>query len=275
MFRVYQEKERRFVLEMYIPKAQDQCSWVLVTSDDHFDSKECDRAFLKRIHEEAKKRNAPILKFGDTFDAMGGKWDERTLSADLRPEYQGAGAYFTSILEDATKFYSKYPIVFVSPGNHEEKVYRKHQIDLAKGLANNIGAQYGPWDGWIRIKPLNKLGAPTKYNSIILRYTHGFGGAAPRTGNVGKSWETQASFPLCDVYFSGHKHKQWLFPIGYELYDSDVPRVSYHCALGTSKRRDNYFASKGYGYPILGWWWLKIFYNRRRERIEVVPHLAV
>ena len=86
---------------------------------------------MKRHHEEAKEKNAIILKFGDVFDAMGGKYDKRSTKADIRPEYQ-TNKYFDDIVEDATKFYdiSKEHIKLITVGNHESSVMLRHEIDI-------------------------------------------------------------------------------------------------------------------------------------------------
>ena len=81
--------------------------WVLLTSDEHFDSKDCDRKLLKKHHEQAKERNAIILKLGDIFDCMGGAYDPRSGKGDLRPEYNVKN-YFDVIVKDAAKFYEPY-----------------------------------------------------------------------------------------------------------------------------------------------------------------------
>ena len=122
-------------------------------SDEHFDSKKCDRSLLKGHHEEAKEKNAIILKFGDVFDAMGGKYDKRSTKADIRPEYQ-TNKYFDDIVEDATKFYEPYKehIKLIAVGNHESSVMLRHEIDILGQLTRNLGCHYGKYSGFVKFR---------------------------------------------------------------------------------------------------------------------------
>ncbi len=116
--------------------------WFLLISDEHFDSAHCDRKLLRHHHEQAKERNAKILKFGDIFDMMGGKYDPRSHKGMVRPEYQSS-RYFDLVVEDAAKFYSQYKdnIIFISDGNHETSVRKRHEFCLWTGLLMALEAR--------------------------------------------------------------------------------------------------------------------------------------
>lgn len=264
-------------LRITVPREHGAARWLLVTSDDHFDSKECDRGWLKRIHEEANARRAVIFKLGDVFDAMGGKYDRRTVRSELRPEYQSSDSYFTDILRDAIKFYRKYNVAFVSLGNHEDSVRRRHDTNLAQELAAGLGATYGDYDGWITILPVRKDGEKPRDGSFTIRYSHGAGGYAPVTGGITQTGRTQASFPFADIYLSGHNHRQWLFSIPVEYPNSHgrlVYKKTYHLKLGTSKQRGPFARRKGLGVPAIGWWWIKIYYDATEQRYKLKPELT-
>ena len=47
--------------------------WAYISSDWHWDSLKCNRDLLQADLSLAKKIGAPVLAFGDVFDAMGGK----------------------------------------------------------------------------------------------------------------------------------------------------------------------------------------------------------
>jgi hypothetical protein len=112
---------------------------VLLMADEHADNAHSDLALLKRHHDEARELNAPILKFGDTFCAMEGKWDRRKSEAALRPEMRG-GNYFDKLVSWHTGLYMPYAkqIAVVSDGNHEASILQHHQTDLAERLVHNL-----------------------------------------------------------------------------------------------------------------------------------------
>lgn len=58
--------------------------WILLTSDWHFDNAHCDLTLLKRDFDEAKRRNAPIMAFGDLFCLMQGRYDPRRSRSGMR-----------------------------------------------------------------------------------------------------------------------------------------------------------------------------------------------
>jgi len=92
---------------------------ILLQADEHWDNAHCDLALLKRHHEEAHDIGAPILKFGDVFCAMQGKWDRRADRTQLRAEHQGNN-YLDQLVDTAVDWYSPYAedIALISPGNH-------------------------------------------------------------------------------------------------------------------------------------------------------------
>ena len=82
--------------------------YVLILSDVHYDSKNCDRAMLTKHLKQAQERGAKVFLNGDFLDLMGGKYDPRnTLPGGLRPEYRGTD-YFDLVIEDAVEFLKPY-----------------------------------------------------------------------------------------------------------------------------------------------------------------------
>jgi predicted phosphodiesterase len=238
--------------------------WILLMSDEHFDSKKCDRKLLKRHHDEAKERNALIFKFGDTFDCMGGKYDKRTHKGDIRPEYQEAN-YFDRLKEDAAEFYGPYAenIALITPGNHELSVLMRHEIDLVGSLAKSLNCSVGKYSGFIRFQFETKAGANKK--SFTLYYTHGSGGGAPVTKGVIQNNRRQHTVDA-DFYVSGHIHTGTLQPRP-KVYLSEQGVVNFrepeHIILGAYKNEflaGQWADTKGLDPAVLGGMWLR-FYN--------------
>ena len=61
---------------------------ILLASDQHFDSADCDRDLLKKHLEEARATNALVFFLGYWFDAMQGRSDKRGNKSGIRQEYK-------------------------------------------------------------------------------------------------------------------------------------------------------------------------------------------
>jgi hypothetical protein len=249
--------------------------WFLLMSDEHYDSKHCDRALLQRHHEEALERKAGIFKFGDTFDCMGGKWDKRSGKQDIRPEYQ-TGKYFDTIVEDAAKFYGKYKdnILLISDGNHEQSIQQKHEINILDSLAEKLSVRRGKFSGFIRFCFESGTSAGVR-KSFVLYYNHGSGGNSPVTRGAIKTNRRQHDIEA-DFYVSGHIHTSMEIPrprvklneaCNVELYEPE------HILLGTYKNdfmTGGWADSKEFSAPNLGGYWLRFFYRNHKIHYQII-----
>ena len=249
--------------------------WVLLQSDEHFDSVKCDRKLLKRHHEEAKERNALIFKFGDFFDCMGGKWDKRSNKEDVRPEYQKAN-YFDCIKKDAANFLYPYRnnIAVIAPGNHEASVLARHEIDLTGHLAEQLGVKMGKYCGFVRFQFKHKAGGSNK-RSFVLYYTHGSGGGAPVTKGVIKNNRRQHTI-ISDIYVSGHIHTGTI-QTRPRVHLSEQCKVKQsepeHIILGTYKNdflTGGWADSKEFDPPVMGGVWLRFYYHGMEVKFDTI-----
>lgn len=262
--------------------------WVLLMSDEHFDNALCDRALLHKHHREAKERNAPILKIGDTFCAMQGKWDKRADQDQLRPELRGNN-YLDKLVDAGAELYSPYAeqIALVAGGNHEASINLRHQTDLVQRLAERLRLAGGKpftsgMQGWVRIF----LRTPRKALSLDLHYHHGYGGGGEVTRGMIDNSRTRSQY-MADVYFSGHVHRanedenQILFlgPQG------TVCKKSQHFLRGgayTNDEGSSWQISRGAAARAKGGWWLKLTFHNpstnskggRVDWLEVDPQRA-
>jgi len=232
--------------------------WVLLMSDEHYDSPTCDRKLLRRHHEEAKRLNAPIFKFGDIFDCMGGKYDPRTRKGDIRPEHN-VKDYFDAITRDAAKFYSDYPVAFISPGNHEENVLHRHETDLIGNLGRSLGCNVGDYSGWLRFSFYDKSGAAKR--KFDMYYSHEGSSGPVSLGVIGTN--RNAVNYNADIYVNGHNHFRWMVEKVAETIDKigNIKRKEQlHINTGTyqtkPKTKRERWDSK-YGQPNLGGVFLK------------------
>ena len=92
--------------DMLVVRMKYKSGWrqsLLLTSDEHYDNKKCDRRSLRNHLEQAKLNNWGWISFGDFYDCMVGKWDKRSSKKDIRPEYN-KGWYFDEVRKDVVKF---------------------------------------------------------------------------------------------------------------------------------------------------------------------------
>ena len=203
---------------------------ILLMSDEHYDSPHCDRALLKKHHEKAKALDAPIFKFGDVFDCMGGKYDPRTHKGDIRPEHN-VKDYFDAVTKDAHDFYKDYDVAFISPGNHEENVLHRHETDLIGNLGERLDCAVGDYSGWLRFSFYNQTGGGKRH--LDMYYNHE-GGAGPVSLGVIKTNRNAVNYNA-DIYVNGHNHNRW-----------QVERVNEKInAAGNIKRKEQLHINSG------------------------------
>ena len=245
--------------------------WCLLMSDEHFDSVKCDRAMLKRHHEEAKERDAIIFKFGDVFDCMGGKWDKRSNKSDIRPEYQKAN-YFDCIKKAAIDFYGPYAsnIKMITQGNHELSVLMRHEIDLLGALGEKLNCHVGKYTGFVRFQFTAPNGSQRR--SFNMYYTHGSGGGAPVTKGVIKNNRRQHTVDA-DFYVSGHIHTGTLQPrpkVMLNIACNVVYKEPEHIILGAYKNEfltGGWADTKEFDPAVLGGMWLR-FYSDNGKQVK-------
>ncbi len=251
----------------------------LLRSDAHHDNAHCDQALELRHLQEAVERNAGILDIGDLFCAMEGKWDKRADQNALRPQLRGNN-YLDLLARYAADFYTPFAPwwVLLSPGNHETSILKHHQVDLTTGLAERLGDRtghrpmVGTYAGWVRFM----FTRGERSSSILLWYTHGYGGGGPVTRDVIQTNRMAVYLGGVDVVWSGHTHDAFSLPIVREELDHQgVPQRREIEFVKTAGYKDEF--SPGEGFHIekgrapkpLGAAWLRFSRRFHPERIVV------
>jgi predicted phosphodiesterase len=264
-----------FLVEVPLKDGADQNS-ILFISDLHFDSKKCNRRALKAMMDEAVERDAKIAIFGDILDIMGAKFDPRSSKGDIRPEYS-TNNYFMDVLDDAVRFFGQYAdrILFLSMGNHEDSVKKRHEFDLLSIMSYKLKQEYnwkgltGPYEGWLLFRVLE---GSTSINrgTIKAYYTHGAGGNAPVTRGVIQTSRRQVQISA-DMFISGHIHTQFAFPIPQRVVNNHgVEEIKdiVHLQLGCFKEshRGSWEAQRGFGPANIGGYWVKFLLKDKKPR---------
>lgn len=181
--------------------------WFLLQSDEHWDNPHCDRALHRRHHEQAKQRGAGILKFGDFFCAMQGKYDPRSSKDSIRPEHQTVN-YLDALVDTAADYLAPYAanIALLCPGNHETAILKRLETNLTQRLAGKVGVQAGGYSGFIRFLFSRGDGGRLSHS---LYWHHGYGGSAPVTKGVIQANRRAVFLPDPTWVVTGHIHQHW------------------------------------------------------------------
>lgn len=231
-------------------RGEDWERWFLLRSDAHHDNLHCDQELEKRHLDEAVKRNAGILDFGDLFCAMQGKWDKRADPDAMREGLYGKD-YLDKLVNYNAQFYEPYAKnwLLLSKGNHETSILRHHQTDLTERLAAHLsrsaGRQVfsGAYAGWVRFQ----FQRGRKSLRKILRYTHGYGGGGPVTRDVIQTARQAVYIGGADIFVSGHTHDAFELPIMRESLDHlGRPRVEEMLFVKTPGYKDEYSIGDGW-----------------------------
>ena len=230
--------------------------WFLLVSDVHFDSIYCNREKLQADFEEAKRRKARIMIFGDWFDAMQGRYDKRRAPSELRSEYLVDDYYDRVVLDSAEWLapYAKY-IDIIADGNHECSVLQHANTNLPGNLVHDLNVthkvniHHGGYGGWVRLM-INLSGGedtgPRK--SIKMKYFHGSGGEAPVTRGVIQTNRQAVYLPDADIVVNGHSHNNYIVPITRERLSNKGQQYfdnQYHIRIPGYKQ--------AYGDGTAGW----------------------
>lgn len=204
---------------------------LFLASDLHVDAIVCSREVLLRDLQEATNRGAMIFLFGDTFDAMQGRFDPRRSLEELRPEYR-RNDYYDFVVKDVARILSPFAknIVLISDGNHETATLKNSNISLTDRLIWTLNTQYGGnilhggYGGWVRFMLEN--GSHGGRTSVKMKYFHGAGGDSPVTRGVIHTNRQAVYLNGADIVVNGHNHNAYYVPIVQESI-SDSGKVIF------------------------------------------------
>lgn len=252
--------------------------WVLLSSDRHHDNVDTRWDIEKKHLDDALKRKALILDFGDLFCAMQGKWDPRSSKDKCRPEHQVPN-YLDALVTTAADFYAPYSKLFgvIARGNHETKIIDRAGTDLVgnlvHGLNNRGGNCYaGGYGGWVNFQ----FQMSTNRKSKRLKYFHGSGGGGYATRGTLDIGKQLAYIESADIIINGHSHDAWYVPVKREhLSSSLVIEKDIVHFVRTPGYKDEYASGAS------GWWvetgksprplgcaWLRFSYNSTDHSID-------
>ncbi len=256
---------------------------ILLMADEHWDNAHTDLELLKEEHDEAVRRNAPILKIGDVLCLMQGKWDKRAAACALRPEHHGDN-YLDLVTDTASDWYAPYAknIALITPGNHEASIQERYQTDmtdrLLEGIKYKSGVKVfkGGYTGFVLVGFEQEEGHIR--DQFVIHYHHGYGGGGEVTRGMIDNNRTRGQY-MADVYVSGHIHRR----------NSDENTITTVTMAGLIEKRQQWFlrcstykdeAGEGKGgYHVKngragrpkGGWWLHMTFKNKQVSYKPVP----
>ena len=185
---------------------------ILLQFDEHWDNPHSNHDMIHRHMEEAVEEGSPIIKGGDTFCAMQGRYDPRRARHGVRPEHDHPD-YIDRIVTGYADFaeFAAPNIAFMGRGNHELGVLKNLETDLIERAAERLRTAGSPVHtggigGWIlcclHITKTSKI-------SIPIFYDHGHGGGGPVTKGVIQTNRRATYIPDAQVVIGGHVHEEW------------------------------------------------------------------
>lgn len=262
--------------------------WVLLTADRHWDNPKTNLALQKKHLELAKKRNAPVLDFGDFFCAMQGRYDPRRDLKEIRPEHN-VPEYLDALRRTATEWFSPYKDQFavIGRGNHETSVHKNCGVDLTQGIVDGLrdrGSRVcsGGYAGWVRFRFVE---AGTKkvatVQSTLLYYHHGYGGDSPVTRGTIQTARMGLYLPDPDIVVTGHTHNEWVLMMSrvrlsrtnrqYKDEQAHIKIPSYKDDFGTGA--GGWHVERGGPPKTTGAVWLRFYFEQAHPEGEHSPQV--
>ncbi len=278
----------RNVFEVCVPykKAKNWEFWCLLQSDQHWDNPHSDRVMMKNHLDQALDRGAAILSNGDTFDAMGGKYDKRSSKSNLRPEHQ-CDNYLDALVDTASDWFAPYAHnhIFFGVGNHEESIKTRWETDLIERLVCLLNSKTGSsvynggFSSWTRFsftgERKDRADKSQINQTIVCHSDHGYGGSSPVTEDVIQHQRRSVYLPDADIVLSGHTHgafTQERARVRLSKHGRVYHDVQTHIKIPSYKddRGDGFggwATTKGLPPKPIGAWWLRFYYCSRNAKV--------
>lgn len=280
-FAVHRPRPNVAVVDIPLPREGDE-HWTLLATDEHWDNPKSDQKLQKKHLDQAIERDASIIRAGDYFCAMQGKYDKRSDKSSVRPEHQ-SGDYLDRLVRTAVDFNEPYAghIIAWGVGNHESSIRKQHETDLVErvcaSLSDRTGAALhsGGYTGWVVYRF-----RMSKTCTVVKRlwYMHGYGGGGPVTQDTIQAQRQKVYVENADVMFSGHTHDAWAMNTvrlrlnqEYEIEKRNVWYVkgcTYKDEYGNGE--GGWHVETGKPPKPIGAWWLRSYHEGTSVKQQVI-----
>lgn len=252
---------------------------LLIISDIHYDSLQCDRDSLKKHLDQIQEKNGKILIIGDWFDVMGCHKDPRSKAADIDPRYiQRGRSYLDLVVEDSYEFLKPYTenLELITYGNHETSILKYRDTDPLERLIFLLNqgkhtVHKGAYAGWILCQ-LSRKGSPKAKTAFNISYHHGKGGNAKRSKGILYSQLDAMEFPDAHLIVSGHDHNKIYDPSNVRKRirgDGKTYKDTVHWLKTGSYAKSpddfGYVVQSGFMGKRMGGWFCDLDYVRKKK----------
>ena len=230
---------------------------VLLQFDEHWDNPKSNQDLIRQHMQQAVDNGCPIVKGGDTFCAMQGRYAPRRARTDIRPEHDHSN-YVDRLVSGYAEFaeFAAPNIAFMGRGNHELGVLKNIETDLIERTAERLRLKgssvlTGGIGGWLLFRV-----QITKTSSTVLPvfYHHGHGGGGPVTKGVIQTNRRSTYLPDARVVISGHVHEEWQVTMARDRIDKYTGRtyLDEQLHICTATYKDEYGPDKSTWHSLNG-----------------------
>lgn len=254
---------------------------VLHLADLHLDNPHADVDLVRRVLEQAREYGARVNLYGDTFCAMGGKYDPRSSKGrdHIRPELNVAN-YVDAMVEWCADVLGPYADIIdvIGYGNHETSILKRLETDLVQRLVAVLNDRHGAsvhagsYAGWLVYRFRTDSRQVRTHN---VHYDHGSGGGGPVTRGVIGTNRRAVYLPDAQTVVTGHIHENWLVTIERERIDRTGRAyidTQTHLCVGTAKEERlqgiGYHVERGRPPKPLRWWWQEFYHYRPSAKVS-------
>ena len=200
----------------------------LLQFDEHWDNPHSSQELIQEHMQLAVDGGWPIVKGGDSFCAMQGRYDPRRSRKGVRPEHDHPN-YIDRIVNGYADFckFAAPNIAFMGRGNHELSVLKNIETDLIERTCEQLrqagsNVQTGGIGGWL-LFTMRKT--KTQRLSLPVAYHHGHGGGGPVTRGVIQTNRRAVQYPDAAVVITGHVHEEWSVTVSRDRINGKTGRV--------------------------------------------------
>lgn len=195
---------------------QGHTDHIMLMSDLHLLSSNCNTKAIKADLELARANNARILINGDVFDFIL-PGDAKRFALSATRDVGMRNDLINAAVDEAVKLLQPYGDLLdvVGMGNHETHVEKKHSVDAISLLVGRLRAEgssveHGDICGWYRRRYLYSKSKTKSWTLRLFRH-HGVGASSPTTKGIG-DFSRMLTYVdgSVDIMWLGHKHNRFV-----------------------------------------------------------------
>ena len=174
---------------------------LVILSDLHYGNLYCsEKHFLRTVDFIAKNENCRVLLNGDLCEAA-----IRTSVGDIYKQVGSPDDQKKQVVKWLLPIKDK--ILWMTTGNHEQRIYRESGTDISDYIAEKLGIPYRQ-EGMLFKLSFGTGNNRTEDKPYVfwIYITHGYGGARTKGGKAVKA-ERLSYWQLADVFAMSHDHE--------------------------------------------------------------------